>query len=324
MKKVIIILAVLVGFESFGQQIPLSSLYTYNTFAINPAAAGIEKDPNIYMGQRLQWVGFEGAPTTTWLNGYGRINNKIGIGGSFALDKMAFVERLSASASFAYHLKLNRDAKLHFGLSLGMIQGKIALDGVIADDMNDELLLNPTLRGIGFDAQFGALFVYKKVLKVGFSLPQMFSNSVNLDLANIQGAYDLSRHTIFHVSYTTDMSDDIKFVPTFLWRNAGKATSQIDFMGNINFKEQYWGGLGFRQEGGFLVNAGIRFQERYALTYAYEFANKGISSGTGGSHELMIHIILKPKPDPEAEEEDMGEKEEMDEEIEKRKVPTKF
>jgi type IX secretion system PorP/SprF family membrane protein len=289
------------------QQIPLNSLYSYNILQINPATAGIDKGIEMNLSHRQQWLGFDGAPVTTWLTSQMQLSPKIGLGFSMAYDKVAFLERFNCQGSFAYHLKINKKNALHMGMSLGILQGSMNLDNVISSDASDPILLNPNLNGIAFNSQFGIIYSYKEKLNIGISFPQLFTTSIDLELQNIEGAYDLTKHRILYFSYLLDLSEDIAFKPLFLIRNANGIESQWDLIGNFNFKNNYWGGIGIREQGGFLINMGMNIIEELGITYAYEFNRNGVASFSSGSHEIMVSYLLGKKKNTENIEEEEAE-----------------
>lgn len=316
MKKLAILFCLFTMFSAYSQQIPLSTLYTYNKMMINPAETGLKNPILINLGHRQQWLGFEGAPVTTWLTGQKKLNDNMGIGGSVILDKMSFLERLNINANYSYKVKFNKEHEASFGLSLGMLQSKINVNNIIADDYNDALITNSTVNGTGIDAQFGILYSFKKDFKVGLSFPQMLHNKINLK-NSINDSYDLASHWIIYTSYEGALDEKFDLMPTFLIRNADKANRQIEFIANIKYNDKIWGGFGFRQGSGFLINAGAAIKEKFGITYSYELGRSGIANNTGGSHELMLSYKLgKDSLVDEDQEEEIQEPTE-------RKAPTK-
>ena len=73
-------------------------------------------------------------------------------------------------------------------------------------------------------------------------------------------------------------------------------------IGNFDFKNKYWGGIGIRQQGGFLINLGMNVIEQLGITYAYEFNRNGVASFSSGSHEIMISYKLGKKNNTSQEE----------------------
>ena len=159
MYKKIIYLFLILQSGYFAQQIPLNTLYSYNNIQINPASAGIDKGIEINLSHRQQWLGFDGAPVTTWLTSQMQLSSKMGLGFSMAYDQVSFLERFNCEGSFSYHLKVNKKNSLHLGLSIGFLQGSLKLNDIISSDASDPIILNPNLNGVAFNSQFGS-FVY--------------------------------------------------------------------------------------------------------------------------------------------------------------------
>ncbi|MCX6210220.1 MAG: PorP/SprF family type IX secretion system membrane protein, partial [Bacteroidetes bacterium] len=67
----IICLFSIVSLSVFAQQRPHYSQYIMNNFIINPAVAGIENYWDMKAAHRQQWVGLQGAPTTTYVTIHG-------------------------------------------------------------------------------------------------------------------------------------------------------------------------------------------------------------------------------------------------------------
>ena len=81
MRKYYLIFAILffsVGLNS--QQIPPLSQYTYNHYAINPAATGITDDLPLSFTFRKMWAGISGSPSIQYLSGNMNIAKSMGAG----------------------------------------------------------------------------------------------------------------------------------------------------------------------------------------------------------------------------------------------------
>jgi len=195
-----------------------------------------------------------------------------------------------------------------------MLQSKVNMTDVITDDYNDALLLNPTLNSIGIDAQFGILYSFKSDLKVGLTFPQMINKKAE---SSINNQYDLAGHWILYSSYDAKLDDKFDIMPTLLYRSANKGNSQIEFLANIKYDDKIWGGFGFRQGGGFLVNLGASIKNKLGITYSYEFDQAAIANSTAGSHELMLSFKFGKEPLVEEGQEDQIQ------EPTERKAPSK-
>ena len=324
MKKILYTFVLFVSFWTTvsAQQTMLSSLYFNNYYLLNPAETGREKGTNIHAGYRAQWMGFEGAPTVTYLTGQHHLNKSIGVGGYVSMEKMSFISHLSGEGSFSYKLKISDDHKVYAGLSLGFNQTSIDLSSVMADDYTDNLLLGANTKGMLFNAKFGLTYVFKKNLSIGFSFPQLLENQLVIENSD-NGVYDFARHWNFYTSYQFKLDEKIDFAPVFMLRNAQMVEHQFDLLANFVINKKYRAGLGLRQGVGFLVNLGAKVNDNIGIYYGYDFTSKSFV-GSSGSHELMLSFtFVKKKTD---EDGNVIETEEIpeDEEPQERKKSTRF
>jgi type IX secretion system PorP/SprF family membrane protein len=276
------------------QQTQLSSLYYYNKQGINPAEVGYHDLTEMSLSYRQQWAGYSGAPATGWLMGNTRIGENMGIGGTLIYDEVSFLKTIDLKLSYSYIVDLNSTAKLAFGIGAGIINSSVRFDGILADDYSDHILANPMASGTLFDAQFGALFTLNEVLNVGFSLPQMLQPSLDIAEATIATTYDLQSHLNIYANYTFETDSDVTFTPMLMLRRT-KVSSQIDVIGNFEFNDKILLGLGIRQQGGFLINLGIKLNDQFQMAYGYEMNRNGAANSTKGSHELMLKMSLAKK-----------------------------
>ena len=297
MKNLLTCLMLFSCFCLSAQQTAMNSLYFKNLFLINPAEVGKGGKTQLHLSHRQQWVGLDGAPTTTWFSAQTQINRNLNFGARVNYDQIAFFERLQFDASLGYYLKIDASNELNFGLSLGMIQGNLVMENMIATDYSDLLLQNNGVNGIGFHSDFGIVYTNKKKLSIGFAYPQLFSSPIALESVNETEQYDFKSHRYLYASYQLDMTEGLTFTPIIMLRKATGHQNQFDLLGNFKFKSKYWGGLGVRQEGGFLVNLGFSPMDNLKITYGYEFNNGTISYYSSGSHEVMVSFTINKNKD---------------------------
>lgn len=301
MKNIFLGLAILLSFGAYSQQVQLSAMYPYNTSFINPAEVGIKKGTQLQLGHRQQWVGFIGSPNTTFLSGQHQLNSKMGIGGNVTFDKIAFIQRINANASYSYKLLINNKNAIRFGLSAGIMKGTLNLGSIQADDMSDIVLSSATNLKMTFDATFGMSYTFKKDLNVGISFPQLLGTKASLDVID-GGKYNLVRHSNIYASYRMKIDEQFEVIPLILVRNAQKKNLQVEFFGNIKYDNKFWGGIGYRTNSMFILNMGMQLVEKLSLTYAFEFSGSGVGSNTAGTHEIMLSLNLNKEPEvPEGE-----------------------
>jgi len=67
LKRLMVIMSLFFVMKSIAQQRPYYTQYIMNNYLINPAVAGIENYWDAKLSHRLQWVGLQDAPITTYL-----------------------------------------------------------------------------------------------------------------------------------------------------------------------------------------------------------------------------------------------------------------
>ena len=116
-------LSLLFGAGTLAQQDPLVSQYMFNGLYLNPAYAGSHDYWSSTLSYRNQWVRFDGAPETMIASVDGPIPEKnMGLGFILMHDKIGVSRQNSATANYAYQLKLNKNDKLAFGINAGVSQ----------------------------------------------------------------------------------------------------------------------------------------------------------------------------------------------------------
>ncbi len=314
MKNILTFLLLLSVEMLFGQQISQNTLYYQNLYLINPSEAAANKQPEFHLSHRQQWIGFDGAPVTTWFSAQTKLNNKLSLGTKINYDQIAFFEQVQFDVSLAYNIKIDASNEVNFGISLGMKQGSLVLENMIATDYSDQLLQNNGINGVGFHSEFGFNYSFKKKLNVGLSLPQLFSSSFELEPISSENTYNFISHRYFYVSYQMDMSEGVTFTPIVLLKKATGYSNQFEVLGNFNFQNKYWGGLGIRQHNGILVNLGFSPINNINLSYSYEFNRNGIAKFSNGTHEIMLAYFIKKKTTKDVEENSDETKESLPEE----------
>lgn len=287
------------------QQTQLSSLFTYNPVLVNAAETGYNNVTDVSLSFRKQWTGISGTPTTSWISGQTALNEKMGLGGILIYDEMAFIKNLNARLNYAYHLKLAKDFKLSFGLGLSLQQSTITTDGIVADDYSDEVLMAGNTSGILFDAEFGTVITFKD-LRLGLNTPQLLQPRITVPTSSFETTYDLRSHLNVYLAYDYKFNEQVKATPMLFYRRSN-ASSQFDFFANFEFNKSLILGLGYREGVGVLANVGMRIKNKFQINYAYDFGKSGFGSNAGGSHEIMLKLILNKK-EKEAELMDDGEK----------------
>lgn len=297
------------------QQKALYSQYMSNYFILNPAVAGFEKDVNIRMGYRNQWVGFDGAPKTFYLSGEGALFNYElkrsrraqpfhGVGGFVYTDQTGPTTRTGALASYAYHVPLNRDIFLSSGFFAGFQQfrfdpSKVRLaEGIDSDPVTNHGRIDAFMP----DLTVG-LFLHSKEFYVGASLFQVLGNKI-YEAEGTEEVSRLSRHLFVSGGYNLDVHDKIMVTPSVLLKYVYGAPLQADI--NVKgayyfskrrqksvYDDQLWAGLSYRTQDAIVGLVGVQFQEQFQLSYTYDVTVSPMRHQSAGSHEITLGYRLK-------------------------------
>jgi type IX secretion system PorP/SprF family membrane protein len=114
--RTLIFVLLLFALVSQAQQYPRRTLFMVNPYAVNPAAAGVNRDIPLYTTYRSQWNGTNTHPKTFFLTANKQLPNGFAIGGVLFQDKTGAYSTTSFEFSGASHIAINRKQSLAFGI----------------------------------------------------------------------------------------------------------------------------------------------------------------------------------------------------------------
>lgn len=287
--------------EAMAQQDPQFSQYMFNGLFLNPAYAGSKEYTSLTGSVRSQWTGFPGAPLTQTVGIDGNLNKTVGAGFTITHDRLGPQRFTEANASAAARIRLNREMRLAIGISLGASQH--VLDGTMLtpaerDDMAIPMGIERRIRPT---AKVGA-YLSNNLFYAGASV----SNLIFLK-------DDLPTDPIPHLFLTAggiiDLGNELKFKPSFLYKEDFKGPSALDLNAFVLVKEQFWFGASYRttvnlfndKTNGLntrLGNALAGIIEFYAsprlrFGYSYDFSLSALQKYS--SHELSVGYFFMKK-----------------------------
>ena len=285
-----IVLGLLIGFQTFSQQLPKYSLYYFNPFLYNPAWAGMKCDgPNVMGLFRKQWTDMPGAPETKVITIDGAIQKKkIGLGAMIVSDKTDLLEKVSLSFAYSYLIKIDDVQGLALGLMAGYTDQTINFTDAVVLNPQDYALYTNNFRRMGFDASAGAMYYWKR-LKVGFSVPQLISKNFKYYSNYRESTITPTPHYMLSAQYRFDIKKDVLyFEPNALLSIVKNAKNQVDLGGLFNYKDIAWLGGYYRTNYAFSFIGGIKFHESLLLAYSFDWVNNEIAAFAGPTHEFTL------------------------------------
>ncbi|MBN1599131.1 MAG: PorP/SprF family type IX secretion system membrane protein [Bacteroidales bacterium] len=310
MNRHIIITLLLIVFtiDSYSQQNPLYSQFTFNRFLFNPAVAGSENLTMLKLSAYEQWVGFKNAPKFHCITFDSRIFqdtrkprrnvrrkysiNKpgtIGIGVKIFNEIYGPLSNTGIDATYAYHMKLGNN-QLSFGLSSIVSHFRLnSSDVTLSDDEYDQLIQgNPNKRWVA-DFNFGVYTIAESYF-AGYSI-QHLSQSVLQWGATSEAEFEIGRVHYLMGGYKYNLNLNVAIEPSMLIKLAEKGRSQMDISVQTRFKRDYWAGLAYKTGSAISIFGGLNVT-RYYFGYSFDYNLSEIRRFSYGSHEIMLAVQL--------------------------------
>lgn len=294
LKRVFIIALFLITQLGYGQQDAQFSNYMYNTLSFNPGYAGSRGTSSIYLSQRSQWVGFDGAPTTNALSYHSPLgSSKVGIGLSILNDAIGAVEENMVSLDVSYTINTSYDYKLAFGLrgSAHMLNVDFMKLNIFNPD--DELAQNNINNRLSPNLGVG-LFWYSDKSYLGFSIPNLLeTRHINRTLNSSVSSVSKERlHYHLTAGYVFDINENVLFKPAILTKIVSGAPLQLDVSSNFQFYDRFTLGASYRVDAAVSLLAGFQISQSWFLGYGYDFDTNSLSTFNSGSHEVFLRYEI--------------------------------
>lgn len=302
MKRSNLLLCLFLGFFSvlFAQQESQYTQYMYNTMAFNPAYTGSREEGSFFGMHRQQWVGFPGAPKTSIISYHQPIKSKnIGLGGAIFHEAIGPINQVSLMGDFAYTLDMEQ-SKLAFGLQVSFDFYDFDITKLNLRHPNDPSIAeiqNRVIPNVGTGAYW-----YSDHYYFGVSVPRLLQSNV-FDLLKEDRTIQYTavknvQHFYLMGGYVFDINENVKFKPAALVKLVQGSPAQFDLSGNFMFNDKFvlglahrWGGL---KSAAVSALAGVQFNERWFLGYAFDFETTEIQRYSYGSHEIFLRYELIP------------------------------
>ena len=278
----------------YAQQEAQYSQYMYNTISINPAYAGTRDVFSIMALHRSQWIGFEGAPTTSTFSINTPIpNTNLGIGVSAISDRIGPTEQNTFSADVSYTIRLNEKTKLSFGAKGSASFFSFDQYKVTPFQAND-----PKWKSMSssLSPNFGVgLYLHANQYYLGVSIPNLMKSNFYNDNEIAMNSQRMNYYIIG--GYVFDVTDWIKFKPSIVSKVVSGAPVQLDLSGNVLFMNKFVIGAAYRLDAAVSALAGFQVSDALFIGYGYDFDTTSMSRYNSGTHEVFIRYELISKND---------------------------
>lgn len=295
MKKNILLFVILttLGQNVFSQQLPLNSQYMMDLSMVNPAVAGIYDFMPISMSYRQQWVGFEGAPVTQYLNAHKYVGKNVGLGFSFFNELTSPTRRTGIQATFAYHLPLSKNLtkQLSFGLSPVFFQHYINASLLTTEQLNDPAIINGINYQLCPDANFGIMFTNQNKYYVGLTVFNLLQ--IRRDLFQVMDKINNPIKRAYYLvgGYTFYLGDNFSIEPSTLVHYQFNCPFQFDVNVRGTYNNLLGVGISYRYLDAFVYLAFINIKN-FRIGYSYDMTMSEINKYSSGSHEFHLTYRL--------------------------------
>jgi len=307
-KRILIFFTFCLALGANAQQLPTYTQYIYNKFLINPAVAGSDGYTSVNMTVREQWIGYAGAPQTYSLSFQTRrlkqrfslkenlfsktvyrpaTDGRVGLGASVFSDINGLIHRTGFTSAYAYHLWLDGQTQLSFGLAFTGYFYKI--DQRIEFENPDEPFLYSDFRkGIFIpDFNFGT-YIVNRNYSVGFSAMELMEGLVKV---GSQAYTDLKIERTYYLfgNYDFEIDNWTILEPSLLIKMSEQVLPQIDIGLTYVYDKKFWVGIAYRTGSAILANFGVR-KDIFFFGYSFDFTLQEIQRSTFGSHEFVVAL----------------------------------
>lgn len=284
MKKLILILLMFWVVIAKPQHYPAFSQYVVNGLVINPAYAGRNGAMDITLGHRRQWVGFDGAPTTTsfGLNTPLKVKS-LSVGCSFINDKIGATNNQLFNVMYAYRIRIKHQYKLSFGIQNGIIVKKTNWDMLSRNDQQDVLLNGKNMVSTGFISGFGIYFYGKNVF-AGLSAPYLV-NTLNKNFL-------IENPVLLSGGYYLELDKNNGIKPSVLVKYIKGSPVQGDINVNYYYQQRFGLGISYRTKESIVGILELGINEQLKFSYSYDCGLNRLKHYNNGSHELLIRYYF--------------------------------
>ena len=278
----------------YSQQEAQYSQYMYNTISVNPAYAGSRNVLSVLALHRSQWVGFDGAPTTSTFS----INTPIpetnlGFGISAISDRIGPTEQNTFSGDISYTIRLNEKTNLSFG-----VKGTASFFSFDQYKVTPFQANDPKWRSVStrLSPNFGVgTFLHSDQYYLGVSIPNIMESNFYNDNDIAINSQRMNYYLIG--GYVFDVSNSIKFKPAVVSKIVTGAPVQLDLSGNAMFMNKFVLGAAYRWDAAVSGLAGFQVNDALFIGYSYDFDTTSLSRYNFGSHEVFIRYEFVYKKD---------------------------
>lgn len=273
----------------WSQQLTQYSQWAFHQFALNPAHAGIKSCIDVHTLYRSQWVGFEGAPksgvftVTAPLKTKRKqlLNARHGLGMRFENDRIGQFEANRWNFAYAGHFNFTLDSRLSLGIYGGLVQMSFNPAGSLTIQPDPQIYREANL--IAPDASFGAWWNSKNYY-VGLVIQNMIDYKWTKPGTNSA----FRRHVLINGGTRLRINDAVSVLPSALIKVAPHTPWALDLQANVNIKNTFDIGVGYRNTDAVIFIAGYKLNQKFSIMYSLDLTTSALRNYSSNTHEISL------------------------------------
>ncbi|MCC5929524.1 MAG: PorP/SprF family type IX secretion system membrane protein [Cyclobacteriaceae bacterium] len=296
MKYILTCLAFILFYSgAFAQDVPMQNHVFFNPYLINPAMAGYENRPAVFLHYRNQWTGIEGAPTTATLVFHTLYKETVPFAFSVSNDRRGLLSSNVLQMGSGFRANFGTEHYLSFGIGGGMAFHNIDMIGA-----GNGSFIDPSMAGI-FDNSIRALAhaginYHYKGFNFGITLPTMLEHTAVESSGFSMGQFKPLDHLNFNLSYYWHMVEDkLAIEPLFIYRQSEQFGGRLEGYLTSTMANVFMAGIGYRQFMGASAFIGFNINDNYRFAYSFEFPIGTEMVFNAASHEISIGMVFGEK-----------------------------
>lgn len=288
---------------------------------LNPGAAGIYEFTDMTLSGRMQWLGFENAPKTTYVSvativtpkprqrynpslhiSTGPVRNpeiktgyiKHAVGGQLIADQYGAFRQIQFSGTYAVHIPFSKKINMSLGTKIGLSMHTFLPERAqVLNPLIDNTYTNYTInQGNRTNLDIGSgLYVYSKKMFAGISVDQLSKDFVSFGSGTAD--FDAKMHFNIMGGYKILVNEDVSITPAFLMKYMKPVLPTIEGSIQFEYKEWAWLGVSYRYRDAVIGMLGLHISQRFKFGYSYDFSISKFSTNSSGGHELILGIMLR-------------------------------
>lgn len=306
LSKKLSLLVMALGFSCVvtAQQEPQFSQYMFNRMSYNAGYAGSSGSICATVMYRNQWMGFNlDSPTAG--GDAGSTPNDIlftfdmpvqflhgGIGLTLVSSKIGYHDNIEIALDYAFRMFWG-EGNLSAGIELDLLNSSFdfgQLHG--SDNQSDPLISGQKASAMMIDGAVGVYYQVPGKYYLGLSVKNLLgAHSDVIKFTNARTVYAMGGY-----DYAPSMAPSLRIKPSFLLKTANFSYFQADLSCLLDYRNAFWGGLGYRVQDAIYAMAGIHWK-KFRIGASYDFTTSrlgGYKSGRSfGSLELYMRFCFK-------------------------------